>query len=85
MSNHMIAALALLLAGGTAHAGTLDKVIERGTLRCGVSQGVAGFSAPDDAGNWTGFDVDFCKAVAAAALGDGNKVTYVPLSTTGHR
>jgi len=82
MSNHMIAALALLLAGGTAHAGTLDKVMDRGTLRCGVSQGVAGFSAPDDAGNWTGFDVDFCKAVAAAALGDGNKVTYVPLSTT---
>ena len=51
----------------------------RGTVRCGVSEGVAGFSAQDSAGRWTGLDADFCRALAAAALGDGSKVTFVPL------
>lgn len=64
-----------------AKADTLDIVKQRGMVTCGVSQGVAGFSAPDDAGKWSGFDIDICRAVAAAALGDADKVSYVPLST----
>ncbi len=64
-----------------AKADTLDIVKQRGMVTCGVSQGVAGFSAPDDTGKWSGFDIDFCRAVAAAALGDADKVSYVPLST----
>lgn len=69
------------LAGTTAQAATLDVVKQRGELRCGVSQGVLGFSAPDDKGEWSGFDIDFCRAVAAATLGSPEKVKYVPLST----
>lgn len=69
------------LAGTTAQAATLDVVKQRGELRCGVSQGVLGFSAPDDKGEWSGFDIDFCRAVAAATLGSPDKVKYVPLST----
>ena len=72
---------AALAAGTAAHAGTLDIVKQRGELRCGVSQGVLGFSAPDKNGAWSGFDVDFCRAVAAATLGNPDKVAYVPLST----
>ena len=77
---------ALLLAGSafvasTAAADTLDDVKARGSVRCGVSEGVAGFSAPDAAGKWVGFDVDFCRAVSAAVFGDPEKVSYVPLST----
>ena len=49
-------------------------------LKCGVSQGLPGFSNPDDKGAWTGIDVDYCKALAAAILGDGSKVKYVALS-----
>ncbi len=64
-----------------AQAATLDDVKARGELNCVVSTGVAGFAAPDDKGNWAGFDVDFCRAVAAAVLGDGEKVNFVP--TTG--
>ncbi len=59
---------------------TLQLVKERGTLSCGVSQGLPGFSAPDDKGNWTGFDVDLCRAIAAAVLNDPTKVKFVPLS-----
>lgn len=65
----------------SAAADTLDTIKSRGTLRCGVSQGVAGFSAPDDTGKWQGFDVDFCRAVSAAVFGDPDKVSYVALST----
>jgi len=75
-------ALALGLGSGAAAARTLDTVKQRGTLNCGVSQGLAGFSDRNAHGIWTGFDVDFCKAVAAAVLGDAAKVTYVPLSAT---
>ena len=72
------------LAGFTlpAGAGTLDTVKQRGTLQCGVSEGVAGFSEKDAQGNWRGFDVDFCRAVAAAVLGDAGKVAYTPLSAS---
>ncbi|BCG85538.1 amino acid ABC transporter substrate-binding protein [Mesorhizobium sp. 113-3-9] len=76
---------ALLLASATlaapAKADTFDIVKQRGSIICGVSQGVAGFSAPDDQGKWSGFDIDFCRAVSAAVFGDPDKVSYVPLST----
>ncbi|MFT8242953.1 amino acid ABC transporter substrate-binding protein [Roseomonas sp. BN140053] len=58
----------------------LDAVKARGHLRCGVSQGVAGFSLPDSQGRWNGFDVDFCRAVAAAVFGDADAVRYSPYS-----
>lgn len=82
MRNVILAmAAATLTAGTAAHAGTLDVIKERGEVRCGVSQGVLGFSVPDKNGVWGGFDVDFCRAVAAAVIGNPDKVAYVPLST----
>ncbi len=74
-----LAATALL--AGFASAATLDDVKARGELVCGVNTGLVGFAAPDANGNWQGFDVAVCKAVAAAVLGDASKVKYVP--TTG--
>ena len=71
-----------MIGAGSATAGTLDQVRQRGTLNCGVSQGLYGFSERNAAGEWTGFDVDFCRAVAAAILDDAKKVTFVPLSAT---
>src|SRR5262245_30645777 len=64
----------------SASAGTLDDVRSRDKLICGVSEGLPGFSEKDGSGVWRGFDVDFCKAVAAAVLGDTAKIEYVPLS-----
>jgi general L-amino acid transport system substrate-binding protein len=75
-------AFALLAVPTALNAATLDTVRQRGTLNCGVSQGLAGFSQQDGAGAWSGFDVDLCRAVAAAALGDAGKVSFVPLSAT---
>ena len=72
---------AATLMAGAGMADTLADVKARGELNCGVNTGLVGFAAPDANGNWTGFDVDFCKAVAAAVLGDATKVKYVP--TTG--
>ena len=63
-----------------ATAATLDDVKNKGHVQCGVSQGLPGFSNPDDAGNWQGIDVDVCRAVAAAIFGDAGKVKYTPLS-----
>ena len=64
-----------------AHAGkTLDTMKQRGALVCGVNVGLAGFSAADSQGNWTGLDVDVCKALAAAVLNDPTKVKWVPLT-----
>ena len=68
-------------SAGVAQAGeTLDAVKAKGFVQCGVSQGLPGFSNPDDQGNWTGLDVDFCRAMAAAVLGDGSAVKFTPLS-----
>ena len=65
----------------TAQAGkTLDAIKERGTLKCGVNTGLAGFSIADSQGKWSGLDADACKALAAAVLSDPNKVQFVPLS-----
>jgi general L-amino acid transport system substrate-binding protein len=61
-------------------AGTLDDVKARGKLNCGVNAGLMGFAEKAADGAWSGMDVDYCKALAAAALGDANKVDYVPLS-----
>ena len=69
------------LIAGAASAATLDDVKARGELICGVNVGLTGFGMPDANGNWVGFDVDLCRAVAAAVLGDGTKVKFVP--TTG--
>lgn len=63
-----------------AQADTLEDVKAKGFIQCGVSQGLPGFSNPDEAGNWTGIDVDVCRAVAAAVLGDADAVKFTPLS-----
>ncbi|MBN8999656.1 MAG: amino acid ABC transporter substrate-binding protein [Rhizobiales bacterium] len=76
------AGLAVALVAGAAAAGTLDTVKARGTLNCGVNQGLLGFALADESGKWAGFDVDFCRAVATAVLGDPDKVAYVPLSAS---
>jgi len=73
-------ALATALSANAATAQTLKTVKDRGMLSCGVSQGLPGFSSPDDKGNWTGIDVDICRALAAAVLGDETKIKFVPLS-----
>jgi general L-amino acid transport system substrate-binding protein len=69
------------LAAGAVAAGTLDDVKARGKLNCGVTTGLVGFAAPDANGEWKGFDVAVCRAVAAAVLGDPTAVEFVP--TTG--
>jgi general L-amino acid transport system substrate-binding protein len=74
------AALALGLSVAATSAQTLKKVQDRGALMCGVSQGLPGFSNTDDKGNWTGFDVDVCRAIAAAVFNDAAKVKFLPLS-----
>jgi general L-amino acid transport system substrate-binding protein len=82
------------VSAGTAESGaapgtgtatpTLDAVRRKGFVQCGVTTGVAGFSAPDAQGQWRGLDVDVCRAIAAAVLGDAAKVRYTPL-TAAHR
>jgi general L-amino acid transport system substrate-binding protein len=79
--------LGLFLAAGTllatavsaAHGRTIDDVRARGALNCGVSEGLPGFSQADSSGAWRGFDVDICRAVAAAVFGDPGKITYLSL------
>ena len=73
---------AMCLMAGIARSATLDEVKARGVLTCGVSTGLTGFAAPDAKGVYQGFDAALCKAVAAAVLGDGAKVRYVPTTMT---
>ena len=69
------------LTTAPAHAGkTIDTIKQRGQLVCGVNTGLAGFSAADSQGNWSGLDADYCKALAATLLGDATKVKWVPLN-----
>ncbi|HVT53431.1 MAG TPA: amino acid ABC transporter substrate-binding protein [Dongiaceae bacterium] len=76
-----VAGAALLIGFSVAaSAGTLDTVKQRGKLVCGVNTGLAGFGAPNDQGQWSGLDIDVCKAVAAAIFGDASKVDYKPLN-----
>lgn len=77
----VIAAAIGTLAALPAHAGkTLDGIKAKGMVTCGVNSGLAGFSAADSSGKWSGLDVDVCRAIAAATLGDAEKVKYVPLN-----
>lgn len=73
-------AAVLGLTVSAASATTLEDVKAKGSIQCGVSQGLPGFSNTDDAGAWTGLDVDYCRAMAAAVLGDADAVKYTPLS-----
>ena len=78
-----ISVFALILTScgdGGKKASTVDATKKQGFVKCGVSQGLPGFSNADESGKWTGIDVDVCRAVAAAVLGDANKVKYTPLS-----
>ena len=80
---HALAASAAAVAfttAGIANADTLEDVKEKGWIQCGVSQSLPGFSDFDDQGNWSGIDVDVCRAMAAAIFGDPEKVKYTPLS-----
>jgi general L-amino acid transport system substrate-binding protein len=83
MKQLAVAAALLAVFTGNAYAGkTLDTIKQRDQLVCGVNTALAGFSAADSQGNWAGFDVDFCRAIAAAILGDAKKVKWVPLNAS---
>ncbi len=77
----MCFALSAAMTVSAAVAGTLEDVQKKGTLTCGISEGVPGFSIPDSTGNWVGFDVDMARAVAAAVLSDPQKIIFVPLAS----
>jgi general L-amino acid transport system substrate-binding protein len=79
-TSSMALASVLALTANTVSADTLDSVKSKGYVQCGVSTGLPGFSNADASGNWKGLDVDVCRAVAAAALGDAGKVKYTPLT-----
>ena len=66
-----------------ASATTLDDVKAKGFVQCGVNTGLAGFASPNDKGEWSGFDVDYCRAVAAAIFGDPTKVKFTPTTRQG--
>jgi len=77
----LIAATLLTLGPlAAAQASTLDTVKARGVVQCGTTTGFAGFSAPDDKGEWRGLDIDLCKAIAAAVFGDATRFKAVPLN-----
>ena len=78
----ILGSAALALSASTASAATLDDVKAKGHVQCGVSTGLAGFSAPNDKGEWTGFDVDLCRAIAAAIFGDPSKAQFSPTNAT---
>ena len=76
----LLAATVALVSVVAAHATTLEDVVAAGEVRCGINTGLPGFAFTDDMGRWTGFDVAFCRALAAAVLGDPNRVTFVNLT-----
>jgi general L-amino acid transport system substrate-binding protein len=76
----VVMALAAIGTSQTVDAQTLKAVKDRGTLVCGVGQGLIGFSHPGENGSWAGFDVDFCRALAAAIFNDAARVRYVPFN-----
>lgn len=75
-----LGAVAFGFGASAASADTLSNVKAKGFVQCGVSQGVPGFSSPDDKGNWSGIDVDYCRGIAAAVFGDASKAKFTPLS-----
>ncbi|WKU20309.1 amino acid ABC transporter substrate-binding protein [Advenella alkanexedens] len=78
---YTLAAFALIAGAQTAQASTLDTIKQRGEVLCGTTTGFAGFSAPNAKGEWEGLDVDLCKSIAAAVLGDASKFKAVPLNS----
>lgn len=76
-----IGAAVVMAAGAASAQTTLEQVKKRGTLQCGSNTGLAGFGVPDAQGNWSGLDVDYCRAMAAAIFNDPTKVKFVPLSS----
>ncbi len=76
----LCAAIMLPFMIAAAQGATLDDIQAAGQLKCGINTGLAGFASTDDAGNWVGFDVDYCKALAAAVLGSPDRVQYVSLT-----
>ncbi|MDE0203752.1 MAG: amino acid ABC transporter substrate-binding protein [Rhodospirillaceae bacterium] len=76
----VVAGTLVLAAALPGHAGTLDNVRADGRLRCGINPGLPGFSQTDDTGRWTGFEAAYCRALAAAVLGDAEKVSFVTLT-----
>ncbi len=81
LGKFLFAAAAVTALSTGASAGTLDDVKAKGFVQCGVTTGLAGFGAPNDQGQWAGFDVDFCRAMAAAIFGDAAKVKYTPTTS----
>jgi len=79
LATSLLVAFSLLPPAALAGS-TLDAVRARGFVQCGVSQGLPGFSSPDDRGQWSGLDVDYCRALAAAVLGDAGRLKFTPLS-----
>ncbi len=73
-----ITAVGLTFGPQAAKAGTLDDVKARGVLNCIVNTGLPGFSYTDKSGRWKGFDADMCRSLAAAVVGDGEKVKFIP-------
>ncbi len=80
LGNGMLAAAAAIMMSGAAAAGTLDIIKQRGVLNCGGNGQLAGFGIVDAQGNWSGFDVDLCRAIAAAIFNDAGKVKFAALS-----
>ncbi|WP_282609353.1 amino acid ABC transporter substrate-binding protein [Pelagibius sp. Alg239-R121] len=81
LGKFLFAAAAVTALSTGASAGTLDDIKAKGFVQCGVTTGLAGFAAPNDQGQWAGFDVDFCRAMAAAIFGDAAKVKYTPTTS----
>src|SRR3954470_771553 len=79
LSFGLVSCLLASLTGADADAQTLKRIKERGSIVCGVNPDLFGFSKRDEIGVWSGFDVDFCRALAAAIFDDARKVQYVPL------
>ncbi|MDY0271377.1 MAG: amino acid ABC transporter substrate-binding protein [Advenella sp.] len=79
--SYTLTAFALVAGAQTVQASTLDTVKQRGEVLCGTTTGFAGFSAPNAKGEWEGLDVDLCKSIAAAVLGDASKFKAVPLNS----
>ena len=82
LSNWIAPILGAVVIVSPAFAQTLKAAKDRGALHCGVNEGLYGFAAKDDKGNWKGLDVDFCRALAAAIFNDPKKVRYTPLNVT---
>ena len=78
----ILGSAALALSATAGSAATLDDVKAKGEVACGVHTGLQGFAAPNDQGQWSGFDADFCRAVAAAIFNDPAKVRFVPTNAT---